>query len=174
MKRLILTATLAATAMAAMAAPAAAQPPDTSFKGQYELVKGWITKSAATMPEADYGFKPTPDVRSFGQVLGHIANAVGMICVAPTGAKSPLAGNAEQLATKAELTKALADVFAACDQAWAGVTPSLNTEMVDFFGKSQPKMGVIAFNTSHLFEHYGNLVTYLRLKGHVPPSSAKG
>ena len=152
MKRLILTATLAATAMAAMAAPAAAQPPDTSFKGQYELVKGWITKSAATMPEADYGFKPTPDVRSFGQVLGHIANAVGMICVAPTGAKSPLAGNAEQLATKAELTKALADVFAACDQAWAGVTPSWNTEMVDFFGKSQPKMGVIAFNTSHLFE----------------------
>jgi hypothetical protein len=46
--------------------------------------------------------------------------------------------------------------------------------MVDFFGKSQTKMAVIAFNTSHLFEHYGNLVTYLRLKGLVPPSSQKG
>jgi uncharacterized damage-inducible protein DinB len=172
MKRLISMATLAAMVIAA---PAAAQTaPDVSMKGQYEMAKGWIMKSAAMMPEADYSFKPTPDVRSYGQVLGHVANAVGMICVAPTGAKSPLAGNAEQLATKAELTKALADVFAACDKAWAGVTPSWNTEMVDFFGKSQPKMGVIAFNTSHLFEHYGNLVTYLRLKGHVPPSSSKG
>jgi uncharacterized damage-inducible protein DinB len=172
MKRLMLMATLAAVVSAA---PAAAQTaPDVSMKGQYEMVKGWIMKSAAMMPEADYSFKPTPDVRSYGQVLGHVANAVGMICVAPTGAKSPLAGNAEQLATKAEITKALTDVFAECDKAWAGVTPTWNTDTVDFFGKSQTKMAVLAFNTSHAFEHYGNLVTYLRLKGHVPPSSSKG
>jgi uncharacterized damage-inducible protein DinB len=171
MKRIVVMAAVAATAFAT---PAAAQPPDVSMKGQYELAKGWITKSAAMMPEADYSFKPTPEVRSFGQVLGHIANAVGMICVAPTGAKSPLAGDAEKLATKAEVTKALADSFAACDKAWAAVTPSWNTDMVDFFGKSQTKMAVIAFNTSHVFEHYGNLVTYLRLKNLVPPSSQKG
>jgi uncharacterized damage-inducible protein DinB len=169
MKRLVAMSALAAMACAT---PAAAQgPPDVSMKGQYEMAKMWITKSAALMPEADYSFKPTPDVRSFGQVLGHIANAVGMICVAPTGAKSPLAGDAEKLATKAEVTKALGDVFAACDKVWAGVTPSWNTEMVDFFGKSQSKMAVIAFNTSHAFEHYGNLVTYLRLKKLVPPST---
>jgi len=167
-------AVMAAVAAASMATPAAAQTPDFSMKGQYELVKGWIMKSAALMPEADYGFKPTPDVRSYGQVLGHVANSVGMICVAPTGVKSPLAGNAEQLATKAELTKALTDVFAECDKAWAAVTPSWNTDRVDFFGGSQTKMAVLAFNTSHTFEHYGNLVTYLRLKGHVPPSSSKG
>jgi len=172
MKRGVMIAVLAATAFAR---PAAAQgPPDVSMKGQYELAKMWITKSAAMMPEADYSFKPTPEVRSFGQVLGHIANSMGMICVAPTGAKSPLAGDAEKLATKAEVTKAVDDVFAACDKAWAGVTPSWNTDMVDFFGKSQTKMAVIAFNTSHLFEHYGNLVTYLRLKNLVPPSSQKG
>jgi len=166
---------MAALAVTAMATPAAAQgAPDVSMKGQYEMVKGWITKSAAMMPEADYSFKPTPQVRSFGQVLGHIANAVGMICVAPTGAKSPLAGDAEKLASKAEITKALADAFDACDKAWAGVTPSSNTEMVDFFGKSQTRMAVIAFNTSHAFEHYGNLVTYLRLKNLVPPSSQGG
>jgi uncharacterized damage-inducible protein DinB len=171
MKRMVV---MAALAVIAMAAPAAAQAHDVSMKGQYEMVKAWITKSAAMMPEADYSFKPTPQVRSFGQVLGHIANAVGMICVAPTGAKSPLAGDAEKLASKAEVTKALADVFAACDTAWAGVTPSWNTEMVDFFGKSQSKMAVIAFNTSHAFEHYGNLVTYLRLKNLVPPSTQGG
>ena len=171
MKRIVV---MAALAVAAMAMPAAAQPPDVSMKGQYQLVKGWVTKSAAMMPEADYSFKPTPEVRSFGQVLGHIANATGMICVGPTGAKSPLAGDAEKLASKAEVTKALADAFAACDTAWAGVTPSWNTEMVDFFGKSQTKMAVIAFNTSHTFEHYGNLVTYLRLKNLVPPSTKGG
>ena len=171
MKRIVV---MAALALAAMAMPAAAQPPDVSMKGQNQLVKGWVTKSAAMMPEADYSFKPTPEVRSFGQVLGHIANATGMICVGPTGAKSPLAGDAEKLASKAEVTKALADVFAACDTAWAAVTPSWNTEMVDFFGKSQTKMAVIAFNTSHTFEHYGNLVTYLRLKNLVPPSTKGG
>jgi uncharacterized damage-inducible protein DinB len=163
---------MAALAVVALATPAAAQAPDVSMKGQYEMVKTWITKSAEMMPEADYSFKPTPQVRSFGQVVGHIANALGMICVAPTGAKSPLAGDAEKLASKAEVTKALADAFAACDKAWAGVTPGWNTEMVDFFGKSQTKMAVIAFNTSHAFEHYGNLVTYLRLKNLVPPSTS--
>ena len=96
------------------------------------------------------------------------------ICVAPTGTKSPLAGDAEKLATKAETTKALADVFAACDKVWASVTPSWNTDMVDLFGSKQTKMAAVAFNTSHLFEHYGNLVTYLRLKKLVPPSSQRG
>src|SRR5688572_13246265 len=116
MKRRVMIAVLAATACATSAA--AQGPPDLSMKGQYEMAKMWITKSAEMMPEADYSFKPTPDVRSFGQILGHIANATGMICVAPTGVKSPLAGDAEKLATKAETTKALADVFAACDKVW--------------------------------------------------------
>jgi uncharacterized damage-inducible protein DinB len=166
---------MAVLAVTAMATQAAAQgAPDFSMKGQYELAKTWITKAAEMMPEADYSFKPTPEVRSFGQVLGHIANSIGMICLAPTGAKSPLTGDAEKLATKAETAKALSDAFAACDKAWAGVSPSWNTEIVDLFGSKQSKMAVIAFNTSHLFEHYGNLVTYLRLKKLVPPSSQRG
>lgn len=157
----------------AVATPAAAQAPDVSVKGQYEMVKSWITKSAALMPEANYSFKPTPEVRSFGQLLGHVANSLGMICVVPAGGKSPLAGDAEKLATKAEITKALADAFAACDAVWAGVVPGWNTETVTFFGSPQTKMAVLTFNTSHSFEHYGNVVTYLRLKGLVPPSSQR-
>jgi uncharacterized damage-inducible protein DinB len=171
MKRIVV---MAAVLVAVIARPVAAQGPDMSMKGQYEMAKTWITKSAAMMPEADYSFKPAPDVRSFGQVLGHIANAVGMICSVPAGTKSPLAGDAEKLATKAEIGKALADAFAGCDKTWAAVTPGWNTEMVDFFGKSQTKMAVVAFNTSHAFEHYGNLVTYLRMKKLVPPSSQTG
>jgi uncharacterized damage-inducible protein DinB len=174
MNKTIVMAVMAAAAVASTAAPARAQGPDVSMKGQYEMAKGWITKAAAMMPEADYGFKPTPEVRSFGQVLGHIANAVGMMCSAPAGAKSPLTGSAEKLVTKAEITKALDDAFAACDKSWAALTPAWNTETIDFFGRTPTKMAVITFNTSHAFEHYGNLVTYLRLKGHVPPSSQGG
>ena len=162
---------LALVLVGASSVPAGAQGLDASMKGQYEMVKGWVTKAAAQMPEANYAFKPTPDVRSFGQVLGHIANSVGMICMAPAGQKSPLTGDAEKLATKAETTRALADAFAACDKAWAAMTPAWSTEMIDFFGGKSAKAAVLAFNTSHLFEHYGNLVTYLRLKGLVPPSS---
>jgi uncharacterized damage-inducible protein DinB len=148
-----------------------AQGQDFSMKGQYTMVRDWVTKAAAAMPEANYSFKPTPEVRSFGQLLGHIANATGMICTVPAGGKSPLAGNAEQLTTKAEITAALASAFAACDASWAAVTPAWNTETATLFGGAQTKMAIITFNTAHTFEHYGNVVTYLRLKGLVPPSS---
>jgi uncharacterized damage-inducible protein DinB len=152
-------------------APAAAQGMDLSFRGQYNMVKDWITKAAAAVPEADYAFKPTPEVRSFGALLGHIANSTGMICTAANGGKSPLTGNAEQLKTKAEMQKAVADAFAACDATWAAMTPAWNTETAAVFGSTQPRVAVLTFNTAHLMEHYGNIVTYMRLKGLVPPSS---
>ena len=44
-------------------------------------------------------------------------------------------------------------------------------EAIKAFGSMQPRLMVLAFNNSHLNEHYGNLVTYMRLKGIVPPSS---
>lgn len=153
------------------AAPAAGQGQDFSMRGQYNMVKEYVTKAAASMPEADYAFKPTPEVRSFGALLGHVANATGMICTAANGGKSPLTGNAEQLKTKAEVQKALADSFAACDAVWAAATPAWNTERAPLFGNPQTRMAVLTFNTAHTMEHYGNIVTYLRLKGIVPPSS---
>jgi uncharacterized damage-inducible protein DinB len=153
------------------AAPAAGQGMDLSMRGQYNMVRDWVTKAAASMPEADYAFKPTPEIRSFGALLGHVANATGNICLAANGGKSPLTGNAEQLKTKAELQKALADTFAACDAVWAAATPAWNTETTAIFGGTQPRMAVLTFNTAHTMEHYGNIVTYLRLKGIVPPSS---
>lgn len=141
------------------------------MRGQYNMVKDWVTKAAASMPEADYSFKPTPEVRSFGALLGHVANATGMICTAANGGKTPLTANAEQLKTKAELQKALADTFAACDAVWNASTAAWHTETTTMFGSQQTRMAVVTFNTAHTMEHYGNIVTYLRLKGIVPPSS---
>jgi uncharacterized damage-inducible protein DinB len=166
--------TVGVVGLSLVASVASAQGMDLSMKGQYEMVRGFVTKSAAMMPEADYGFKPTPAVRSFAQILGHIANSVGMLCVSPSGMKSPLAGDAEKITAKAEMVKALASAFAACDKAWGAMTPAWNSEPVDLFGNKTTKAAALAFNTAHTWEHYGNLVTYLRLKNLVPPSSAGG
>jgi uncharacterized damage-inducible protein DinB len=97
-----------------------------------------------------------------------------MICAAAAGEKSPASGIEKSATTKAALQKALAEAFAYCDKVFAGMTKEKGEELVTFFGNQQPKLAVLAFNTSHDFEHYGNIVTYMRLKGMVPPSSQGG
>lgn len=164
-------------ALAAAQAPAAADPnPITSAaKSQFGMVKGYITRSAEKVPEDTYSFKPTPEVRSFGQLIGHIANANFMICSRALGEKSPSADDVEKTKTsKADLQKALADSFAYCDGVFAKMDDKAAVEIVDFFRAKQPKIAVLNFNTAHDFEHYGNLITYMRLKGIVPPSSEGG
>jgi surfactin synthase thioesterase subunit len=109
-----------------------------------------------------------------GQLFGHIANSSGMICSMASGMKPPATGDAEKLATKAELQKAVAAGFAACDHALTMITAANANETVKLFGMTHSRIGAMAFNTAHLFEHYGNLVTYMRINGMVPPSSAGG
>lgn len=141
-------------------------------KKQHDMIKSNLVKSAAKVSEADYAFKPTPEVRSFGELVGHVANANYMICAAAMGEKSPAAGNIEKTVTgKAALEKALADSVAYCDGLMAKLTAATAGEEVKFFTGPTPRLGVFAFNNVHNMEHYGNMVTYLRLKGIVPPSS---
>jgi uncharacterized damage-inducible protein DinB len=171
--RIIAAACVAVTLATTTLGAQSGNPMTTGLKGTYDMVKGYITKSAEQMPEANYAFKPTPEVRSFGQLIGHIADSNYMICAAAAGEKPP-AGDVEKTkTTKADLQKALADAFAYCDKVFAGTTDSRGVEMVKFFGNQQPRLAVLAFNSSHDFEHYGNIVTYLRLKGMVPPSSQR-
>jgi uncharacterized damage-inducible protein DinB len=157
----------------AIAAPAAAQtsPMTAALKGQFEIVKGNIVKSAEKVSEDLYSFKPTPEVRSFGQVVAHVADANFMICSRAAGTTAPSESVEKTKSSKADLQKALADSFAACDAAFAAMTDAKAAEVIDFFGGKQPRLAVLAFNTAHDFEHYGNLVTYMRLKSIVPPSS---
>ena len=154
-------------------APTGAQAGDTtlaSVKTTYEMVKGYITKAAAQVPEDKYKYQPTKEVRTMGQLFGHIADANGMICATAAGMKPP-AGGAEKLATKAEIQKAVADGFAVCDKALASITAANANETVNLFGMTHSRIGAMAFNSAHLFEHYGNVVTYMRINGMVPPSS---
>lgn len=149
----------------------AQDPTQASVKAVYETVKGYITKAAAQVPEDKYKYQPTPEVRTMGQLFGHIANASRMICGTASGMAAPQAGDAEKLATKAELQKAVADAFSFCDHAFSMISPANASQTVNLFGTTHSRLGGLAFNNAHLFEHYGNIVTYMRINGMVPPSS---
>jgi uncharacterized damage-inducible protein DinB len=137
----------------------------------YEMVKGWLLKSANQMPDSNYGFKPTPAVRSFGGIIGHVANANYMLCSTARGIDNPMkATDYEKTMDKASLVKALEESFAYCDKAYE-ITDAASNGQVELFGMKGSKLWLLSFNAAHEDEHYGNLVTYFRLKGMTPPSS---
>ena len=167
---------LATLFVCAMATSAWAQTPDPqikAFKMQLDAAKNFVTRSAEKVPEDLYSFQPTKDVRTFGQIVGHIADANYLFCSGIKGEKSPkeMMAIEKSATTKADLQKALAESYAYCDAAVAGLTGAQMADKVDFFGMEQTKLSMLGFAAVHSFEHYGNLVTYMRLKNIVPPSS---
>jgi uncharacterized damage-inducible protein DinB len=164
--------TLATLILTVPALAHAQNPMMASVKAQHDQVKGYIMKTAELVPENLYSFKATPEVRSIGQLLGHIADATNGICGNAGGGKAAPLGAEKSMTTKAQLTKALADAFAVCDKVIAGMTDAQAMETTKFFVGGESTRGmIIAFNTAHNFEHYGNLVTYMRLNKMVPPST---
>ena len=144
-------------------------------KFMYTAVSGYVLKSAEKMPEENFSFKPTPDVRSYAEILGHIADASYYFCSTAAGEKSPSTGKIEGTKTsRADLTAALKDAFTYCGKVYGGMTDATSAQPVKMMGMDVPKEGVLIVNTSHTMEHYGNLVTYMRLKNVVPPSSEPG
>jgi len=166
-------------AMAPVQKPPAggANPISQAIKQAWDDAKGNLRESAEQMPEADYAFKPVESVRTFGQILAHVAGANYVFCSAAKGEKSPFTeGNFEKTATtKAAIVKALNDSIAYCDAAFTGLTDQKAAETIDgAFGMGAvPRATALMGNTGHLQEHYGNLVTYFRIKGMVPPSSKR-
>jgi uncharacterized damage-inducible protein DinB len=144
-----------------------------AVKAQHDAIKGNLLKTAELVPENLYSFKPTPEVRSIGQLIGHVADASMGICSQASGDK-PTPLNAEKSMTgKSQLQKALADAMAFCDKVIAGMNDAKAMETIKFFaGGMSPRAMVLSFNISHNNEHYGNLVTYMRLNKIVPPSSS--
>jgi len=129
------------------------------------------------MDEANYAFKPVDSVRTFGQILAHVAGASYVFCAAAKGEKSPFSeDHFEKSATgKAAIVKAVDDSIAYCDTAYAALTDATGAESVTLpFGMGTgPRSSPLIMNFGHLQEHYGNLVTYFRIKGMVPPSSSR-
>jgi uncharacterized damage-inducible protein DinB len=140
----------------------------------YGRLKEIILRSAEKMPEENYSFKPADSVRSFGQIVGHVADAQYLFCSVALGEKNPSPNIEQTKSSKADLTAALKDAFAYCDKAYESVTDVSATQPVKLFGSDAPKLGALIVNEMHTMEHYGNLVTYMRMKNIVPPSSEQG
>ena len=177
---LVMAAALCLSTADAFAQTAAGQPANplsASAKRTYDVIKGYLTRAAEKMPEEHYAFQPSKDVRTFGQLVGHVADANYGFCAAAAGEKPPVGGfdganSIEKTKTsKADLQKGLADSFAYCDKAHANMTDAAGSAVIKFFGGDMAKLSILEFNTHHDFEHYGNIVTYMRMKGLVPPSS---
>ncbi len=161
--------------------PPPAPPPSTaitaSIRIPYEATKGFILKSAEAIPEAKYSYQPTKDVRTIGQLLGHIADANHMFCSAAEGVKGPEQSAEKSAKTKAEIQKALTDAFAHCDRVFTSLndTTGAAPAVIEVINNLKTtKLGALSFDAAHNYEHYGNLVTYMRLNKMVPPSSGGG
>src|SRR5271169_4662723 len=150
---------------------APANPITASEKGFYSFVSGAVVGAAQKMPEENYSFKPTPEVRSFGQLVGHVADASYSFCSQAIGEANPVKDIEKTKRSKADLVAALKDGVAYCNKAFDSMTDAKGSEMVKLFNFNLAKLTVFSINTAHTDEHYGNMVTYLRLKGIVPPTS---
>jgi uncharacterized damage-inducible protein DinB len=156
--------------VAACAAPPPPPPPPPStavvdsVKANYEIVKRYVTATVEQVPENRYAYQPTKEVRTMGQLLGHIADANYLVCGYVSGEPRP-EGSAEGLTAKADMQKTVADSFAYCDRAYTGLndtTGGAETVMEAIGNMKTTKLGALAFSTTHSMEHYGNLVTYMR------------
>ena len=180
MKRVLsLSSAFVLAASAAFAqAPAAPAPQKislaTGLQRSYAGIKLNLTEMSTKMSDADYTFQPTKDVRTFGQLMGHAANAQFNACSVAKGEANPNQGkDNEKLATKAESVKALADSFAYCDAVYAALTDASAMEFVKQ-GQNEVMRAVPMANlVAHSNEVYGTAVPYMRLKGLVPPSTER-
>jgi uncharacterized damage-inducible protein DinB len=162
----------------APAAPAAQQTQVTTLsagvKRFWDNMKRNLSEAAEKMPEANYSFKPTPDVRSFGELVGHVAESQHGICAGLKGERPPFErGSIEKKTAKADLVKALESAIAVCDSVYQTATDESLVKMTKFGSGEIAPINHLWYNISHSNEHYGNMVTYMRLKGLVPPSTER-
>jgi uncharacterized damage-inducible protein DinB len=165
-------------ALASLAGLAQAQqpaaPPDVAVRTVRELwqdMTNYVTRAAADLPDSLYAYKPVATVRSFGQLIGHVAGAQYMICAAALG--DPPRGEDEiekTRTTKTELLAALRESTEYCGRAYAQ-TDAAAQQRTQLFGRDRSRLAALGINATHNAEHYGNLVTYMRMNGLVPPSS---
>ena len=180
-----LSVSLGAQSPTVAAQPQQQQPPPplpgliTEVKNIYTGVQTNIVKSVEAFPADKLTWQPTPAVRSWARLIGHITDDNNGACFALAGdAQAPprvdTMDSQESPANKLskdDLLKGLKESVERCNKAFAAVSDANMAERVSPTGR-RSKLGALIYNTSHTNEHYGNIVTYMRLNGLVPPSSA--
>jgi uncharacterized damage-inducible protein DinB len=145
----------------------------TTSRALWQQLTGYITTAAEEAPESLYAYKPTPEVRSFGQLIGHVAGAQYLICAAALGEPAREEDAVERSqTTKAGLVAALKASTEYCARAYAQSDAAAQGK-TQLFGQEQTRLYALMLNATHNGEHYGNLVTYLRINKIVPPSSRR-
>lgn len=166
-----LALTVVAAPLAAQARPASADLAVPAVRAVWEPIAHYLAQSAEDMPEDKYSFKPTPEVRSFGQLIGHVAGSQYMFCAAAMGDSGRKEDDIEKsMTTKADLVAAIKASTAYCAKAYAQADAATRRELT-MFGERHNRLWALMTNAAHDDEHYGNIVTYLRINGIVPPSS---
>jgi uncharacterized damage-inducible protein DinB len=167
--RLTITFALFASALAAQTGSKSALI--GTSQAFFSNAKNMILRSADKIPENLWSFQPTPEVRTIGQLFAHVADGQYEFCGGANDGNAIDKGIEKSAKTKAEIMGALKDAFAFCEAAYSKMTDASAVETVKFFGRDMTRIGIMDFNITHTMEHYGNLVTYMRLKNIVPPSS---
>jgi uncharacterized damage-inducible protein DinB len=169
---LVATVAAAQTATITTTAPPKANPLTAHGKFSYGMVTTIVLRSAHLMPEEHYAFKPVDSVRTFGQIVAHVADSQYAFCSVASSEKNPRPQVEKNKASKADLIAALNEAVAFCNAAWATMDDTTRgAEEVKFGQMMMPRLGILNVNLMHTMEHYGNLVTYMRMKNVVPPTS---
>jgi uncharacterized damage-inducible protein DinB len=165
---------------------ASSEPLIRGIEGMHNSVKRFMLAAANEMPEEDFTFKPVAEVRTGGQLFLHVAYWQFFFCGEAKGEKperpallTAFHDQRENLqaigATKASIIAAVQASYDYCDAVFTSLTPEQAGQIIAaprFMNIDQaPRVHFLAYNVSHANEHYGNIVTYLRLKGRTPPSS---
>jgi hypothetical protein len=156
-------------------APAPAGPvgPAAEVQAAYNRIKPNVLKAAEKMPDADFQYKPTADIRTFARIVNHVTEAQFRVCSALNGTTADPKAVPSDTADKATVLAGLKASFAACDTAYAALTDATIAEAVTLGPVKRSRIGAAWGNVSHDNEQYAELSTYLRLKGLVPPTAEK-
>ncbi len=143
-------------------------PFSADAKGAYTGIKNTLMRAADKMPAENYSFKTVPEVRTYGEMITHVADIQFMLCGMVKGEQKQMKAPGT---TKEQATAYLKSSFDYCDGVYDSMTDAAGAEKVKMFGRELTKLGVLNFNIGHDNEMYGTMVAFLRIKGIVPPSS---
>lgn len=173
LRRAILMVLLTASPALGQSAPTPAPRSNAEFaRRAWREVHGYLVQAATAAPDSLFAFKPTAEVRSFGETLDHVAASERGYCQMALGERPSGSGAGTGARTKAEVIAALEASKALCERAYG--QGELEAGGPAFGGGRASRLHVLLENAMHDQEHYGNIVTYLRLRGMVPPSSQRG
>ena len=131
-----------------------------------------FTVAVDSMNEADFAFRPTPEVRTFGQLIAHVAETNYSFCSRALGETNPRGQIENTVTGRDEIRKAMLESFEYCERAYAAMSDTARANVMrEFRGGPRTALVILNFRAYHSLLHWGNAITYMRLRRKVPPSA---